>query len=88
MTVYLCSFLRHGGLPIVNMRNASYPNSTWVYEAVDVEENFVSDGFHHSVIILPQRSASVLYGVVFMYEDVNRITQQVNHMYFKLKAFN
>lgn len=59
------------------MRNASYPNSTWVYEPVDYEENFMSDGFQHAVIIFPQRTASVLYGVVFVYEDVNRITQQV-----------
>ncbi|XP_046643981.1 transmembrane protein 8B-like [Daphnia pulicaria] len=70
-------FLRHDGLPIVNVFNASYPNFTWVYQPIDYEENFLSDGLQQRLTIHPrQPSSSVIFGVVFFLEDAARIQQQ------------
>jgi hypothetical protein len=72
-------FLRHDGLPIVNVFNASYPNFTWVYQPIDYEENFLSDGLQQRLTIHPrQPSSSVIFGVVFFLEDAARIQQQVS----------
>lgn len=71
-------FLRHDGLPIVNVFNASYPNFTWVYQPIDYEENFLSDGLQKRLTIYPRQLSSVVFGIVFFLEDAARIQQQVN----------
>ncbi|XP_057371417.1 transmembrane protein 8B-like [Daphnia carinata] len=69
-------FLRHDGLPIVNIFNASYPNFTWIYQPVDYEENFFSDGLEQRLTIYPRKPSSAIFGAVFVLEDVTRIQQK------------
>jgi len=67
--------LRHKGLPIVNLNNATYPNDTWIHRPVDYEMNFLSDGQYNTISINSSKSSS-LFGTAFILDDTARIQQQ------------
>lgn len=70
-------YLRHDGLPIVNVQNASYPNYTWVNEPVDYEINFLSDSLPHNLTINFRDSSLMIFGAAFLMEESTKIQQDV-----------
>lgn len=76
---YLLRYLRHGGLPIVNIKNAIYPNNTWVDEEFHYEMNFPSDNEYYELVVEPKQG-STLFGVSLILDDSNRIQQQVRRI--------
>lgn len=69
-------YFRHGGLPIVNIQNATYPNFTWVDQPYDYEMNFIGDGQKRKLSVSARDSYSVLYGAAVLLEEATRIQQQ------------
>lgn len=63
-------------MPIVNINNATYPNDTWIYQPVDYEINFLSDGQYNTLAINSSRSSNLL-GTAFILDETTRIQQQV-----------
>ena len=75
-------YLRHDGLPIVNVQNATYPNYTWVDQPIDYEINFLSDSLPHRLTIHPRENSLMVFGAAFLMEESTKIQQDVSFLFF------
>lgn len=78
-----CSYLRYGGLPVVNVKRSTYPPGTWLDRPFDWQLNLLSDGQYRTLLVPAPPTppdtdaAAALYGAAVVLDDSSAIQQQV-----------